>query len=65
LKNCKNDRVPVRWLAAGPERRRMRISIPENEPGSSIMPWQSESYGRRAAGDDGRRQCWDKDAAIG
>ena len=28
----------VRWLASGPRAGLAEISIPENEPGSSIMP---------------------------
>ena len=54
----------IRWLASGPRCGLGELYIPENEPGSSIMPGKvnpdaerSDDDGRRA-GDGQRRGDW-------
>ena len=44
----------VRWLASGPRSGLGELTIPENEPGSSIMPGQGEPDPVRSVDDGGR-----------
>ena len=44
----------VRWLASGPRCGLGEIFIPENEPGSSIMPWQGQPHPVRGPHHGGR-----------
>ena len=54
----------VRWLASGPRSGLGEITIPENEPGSSIMPGKVNPT-QCEAHDDGGAQVMGNDVAVG